>query len=100
MIITITGKPCSGKGTASKLFCKKFNFEYIGTGNMFREAAKQHGFNDILEFQKSDSFKDVEKVIDGNIVKIGETRLNDNIVFDSRLAWFFIPKSFKVSISL
>ena len=32
MIITITGKPCSGKGTVSKEFCKKYNFEYIGTG--------------------------------------------------------------------
>ena len=100
MIITITGKPCSGKGTTSKLLCQKYNFEYIGTGNMFREEAKKHGYNDILAFQKSEDWKDVEKTIDGNIEKIGKTRLNDNIVFDSRLAWFFIPNSFKVFIDI
>ena len=32
MIITITGKPCSGKGTVSKLFCEKYDFKYICTG--------------------------------------------------------------------
>ena len=42
----------------------------------------------------------MEKTIDGNIEKIGKTRLNDNIVFDSRLAWFFIPNSFKVFIDI
>ena len=101
MIITITGKPCSGKGTASKLFCNKFHFEYIGTGNMFREFAKQYGYDSILEFQqKSDKIKDIDKLIDDKTTEIGKTRLNDNIVFDSRLAWHFIPNSFKVFIDV
>ena len=101
MIITITGKPCSGKGTTSKLFCQKYNFEYIGTGNMFREFAKQYGYDNILEFQqKSDKIKDIDNEIDNKTIEIGKTRLNDNIVFDSRLAWFFIPNSFKVFIDI
>lgn len=100
MIITITGKPCSGKGTASKEFCKKYNFEYIGTGDMFREYAKQYGY-DILSFQEQSSIiTQIDKLIDNQIFEIGKTRLNENIVIDSRLAWHFIPNSFKVFIDI
>ena len=101
MIITITGKPCSGKGTVSKLFCKKYNFEYICTGDMFRELAKEHGYNTVLEFQQNyPNIEEVDNIIDNRTSEIGKTKLNENIVIDSRLAWNFIPKSFKVFIDV
>ena len=101
MIITITGKPCSGKGTVAKELCSRFNFEYIGTGNMFREYAKQRGFDNILTFQEQDKeIKEIDRLIDNRICELGKTRLNDNIVIDSRLAWHFIPNSFKVFIDV
>ena len=101
MIITITGKPCSGKGTAAKEFCKKYNFEYICTGDMFRNYAKQFGYDNILTFQEEDSrVKEIDKLVDDTIYNIGKTRLNENIVIDSRLAWNFIPNSFKVFIGI
>ena len=62
MIITITGKPCSGKGTVSKIFCQKYNFEYICTGDMFRELAKSYGYEDVLEFQKDEVCKNADKI--------------------------------------
>lgn len=99
MIITVTGKPCSGKGTACKLIAKNKNFEYISTGDMFRELSQQNG-QDILNFQKSDNIKDIDKIIDDKIADIGKTRLNENIIIDSRLAWHFIPDSFKVFIDV
>lgn len=101
MIITITGKPCSGKGTVAKEFCEKYNFEYIGTGDMFRAYSKQYGFDNILDFQtKNSAIKEIDKLIDDETIKIGKTRLSENIIFDSRLAWHFIPKSFKVFIDV
>lgn len=100
MIITITGKPCSGKGTASKEFCKKYNFEYISTGDMNRKLAKSYGYSNVLEFQKSKYIKEVDKIIDGKLVEIGKTRANEDIIIDSRLAWHFIPNSFKVFIDI
>lgn len=101
MIITITGKPCSGKGTAAKEFCKQFNFEYMCTGDMFRNYAKQYGYDNILSFQEnSPIIKQIDKLIDDNSIEIGKTRINNNIVFDSRLAWHFIPNSFKVFIDV
>lgn len=100
MNITITGKPCSGKGTVSKLFCEKYNFDYVCTGDMQRELAKQYGFTDFLEYLKSDVVKKSDFIIDNNIKEIGTKRINDDIVFDSRLAWHFVPKSFKVFIDV
>ena len=101
MIITITGKPCSGKGTVAKEFCKQYNFEYICTGDMFRNFAKQFGYDNILTFQEEDSrVKQIDKMVDDTIYEIGTKRTNDNIVIDSRLAWNFIPSSFKVFIDI
>ncbi len=101
MIITITGKPCSGKGTVAKEFCKKYGFEYICTGDMFRAYAKQFGYDNILAFQEQDPrIKQIDKLIDDKIYEIGQTRANENIVIDSRLAWNFIPNSFKVFIDV
>ena len=50
MIITITGKPCSGKGTAAKAFCKEYGFEYVCTGDMFRSIAKEMGYKKVITY--------------------------------------------------
>ena len=100
MIITITGKPCSGKGTVSKIFCQKYNFEYICTGDMFRELAKSYGYEDVLEFQKDEVCKNADKIVDDKTTELGKTSIDKNIVVDSRLAWHFIPASYKVFIDI
>lgn len=100
MIITITGKPCSGKGTVSKIFCKKYNFEYICTGDIFRGLAKSYGYDDVLEFQKDEVCKNADKIVDDKTTELGVTSIDKNIVVDSRLAWHFIPNSYKVFIDV
>ena len=101
MIITITGKPCSGKGTVAKEFCKEYDFKYVCTGDMFREHAKKLGYDNILTFQEEDPrVKEIDNIVDSSIKKLGETKLHENIVIDSRLAWYFIPNSFKVFIDV
>ena len=99
MIITITGKPCSGKGSVSKHFCNRYNFKYICTGDMFREFSQKRGV-DILNLQLSDDVKEIDKLVDDKIIEIGKSQSKENIVIDSRLAWHFIPNSFKVFIDV
>ncbi len=100
MIITITGKPCSGKGTVSKIFCDKYKFEYISAGQLMRDIAVEKNFEDILSFTQSDNIKDTDIAVEKWTAKIGETRLDEDIIIDARLAWFTIPKSFKVFIDV
>lgn len=99
MIITLTGKPCSGKSTVAKIFCDNYNFKHISTGNMFREILKDKNL-DILEFQKGTKAQDIDKIIDEESIKIGKTRGHEDILYDSRLGWYFIPNSFKVFLDL
>ena len=78
MIITITGKPCSGKGTVAKEFCKKYNFKYLCTGDMFREYAKLYGYDNILTFQEEDeNVKKIDKLVDDKTYEIGKNQINE-----------------------
>ncbi len=99
MIISLTGKPCSGKGAVSELFCEKYNFKHLSGGEMAREVSKKLGLS-IAEFNEDERIKKVDKVVDTNIIKFGKKHLKDDIVFDGRLAWHFIPKSFKVFLDV
>lgn len=100
MNITITGNLGSGKSSVAKILKEK-GYEIVSTGNIFRQLAMEKGLS-VEEFNKqvneaaSRGDRSVDKMIDDTTTKIGEER--DNIVFDSRLAWHFAPKSFKVFV--
>ena len=100
MNITITGNLGSGKSSVAKILNER-GYEYSSTGNIFRQLAMENGLS-VEEFNKkvNEAAKSgdhsVDKMIDDTTTKIGEER--DNVVFDSRLAWHFAPKSFKVFI--
>lgn len=101
MIITITGKPCSGKNTVGEEFAKKFGFKFLVMGDIFREQAKKFGAKSITDFVKeNDKIKIVDKMVDDYVVEVGKTKLNEDIVLVSRTAWHFIPKSFKVFLDV
>ena len=100
MNITITGNLGSGKSNVAKIL-KEQGYEYSSTGNIFRQLAMEQGLS-VEEFNKqineaaSRGDHSVDKMIDDTTTRIGEER--DHVVFDSRLAWHFAPKSFKVFI--
>lgn len=43
-VIIILGPPGSGKGTQAELLRKKFNLEYIGSGDLLRKRAKKNDY--------------------------------------------------------
>lgn len=100
MNITITGNLGSGKSSVAKILKEK-GYEYSSTGNVFRQLAMEKGLS-VEEFNKQVNEAagrgdhSVDKMIDDTTTRIGEER--DKVVFDSRLAWHFAPKSFKVFI--
>ena len=100
MNITITGNLGSGKSSVAKILKEK-GYEYSSTGNIFRQQKMEKGLS-VEEFNKrvneaaSRGDHSVDKMIDDTTTRISEER--DNVVFDSRLAWHFAPKSFKVFI--
>ena len=99
MKFSITGHLGSGKTTICKLLSNNYNFEIVSAGSIMRELANNKGIS-ILDFNKSiQNDESVDNYIDQAIVEKGKkVRENQNVIFDSRLAWHFLPDTFKVFI--
>ncbi len=94
--ITIFGLAGTGKSTTAKMLTEKLGYEYISTGNMFREVAKNLGMT-LNEFEVLSKTTDkYDRDLDDNTKKYGKS--HDNFIFESRLAWYFVPDSFKIKL--
>ena len=92
--ITIAGDLGSGKSTVANHLISNINYRIESAGLIFRRLAEQHGMtakdlNEIIE-----SNPKYDNMVDDTIKEMGEKE--ENIIFDSRLAWYFVPKSFKI----
>lgn len=99
MIITITGKPCTGKSTMAEIFIQKYGFDRIYAGAIFKKHARNLGI-DITDLTKSDKIYDIDRRVDNDLEQIYKTRLNDNLLIESRTSWSFMPKAFNVFINI
>lgn len=97
-IISITGDLGSGKSTVAKKMCEKLGFEYFSTGRIQRKIAEERGVDTLQLNQLCGSDKSVDDLIDGRLRQMNVDGTTD-IVLDSRLAWFFVGKSFKVYLT-
>lgn len=94
MHISITGDLGSGKSTIAKSLCKALGYKFLSTGSIQRALAQQQGMN-TLEFNKyTDHHLHIDDYIDQHLKDINVHPAPH--VLDSRLAWFFVPSSFKV----
>ena len=104
MHITITGKLGSGKSTVAKKLVEQYGFEIFSTGAILRAAAAERGM-DVLELNKElnaklDSDRSMDDLIDSTTVRVASERKDDMLIFDSRMAWHFVPDSFKVFVTV
>jgi cytidylate kinase len=92
-IISITGDLGSGKSTVSNLLCERLEYDYVYTGNIQRKIAKRYNMNTLELNKYSETHPEIDEEIDATVKSLNNS---DNLIVDSRLAWFFIPKSFKI----
>ncbi len=100
-IITIGGRPGSGKSTAAKAVAAELAFTHFSSGDLFRAISKEHG-QDVLQSnlaaEQEDGIPKIDQLVDQRLRDIGEH--DDNVVIDSRMAWHWMPNSFKVFLNL
>ena len=99
MIITITGKPCSGKSTMAEIFCKKYKFDRVYAGAIFKEEAKKMGLSS-LELASSEKCIEIDYRVDDYLKNLYDTRLNDNLLIESRTSFSFMPNAFNVFVDV
>ncbi|MDD3172680.1 MAG: cytidylate kinase family protein [Herbinix sp.] len=100
MHITITGNLGSGKSTICKLLNEKYQFEVYSTGKVQRELARKMNMTTLELNQLMCSDKKYDKMIDDETARISKENRDKDIIFDSRLAWHFVERSFKVFVSV
>ena len=100
MRFSITGHLGSGKSTICKLLSNEYNFDIVSAGSIMREEASRKGVS-VLEFQKNPKYftDGIDNYIDNAIVEKNKLIPEEkNVIFDSRLAWHFLPETFKIFI--
>jgi cytidylate kinase len=92
--ITITGDLGSGKSAVSRILCERTGFEYISTGRVQRQLAQELGIDTLEMNRRADTDPSIDERIDGIFVELGKDP--NGYIIDSRMAWFFLPNSFKI----
>jgi cytidylate kinase len=98
MIISISGRPGSGKSAVGKRLATRLGLDHVSAGDFMREMAEERGVS-ILELSRSAEHDiGIDREIDARTSRLGETR--DGFVMDARLAWHFLPSSLRVFLDV
>ncbi len=97
-IITIAGRPGSGKSSTAKGLAKELGYQHFSSGDVFRELAKERGVDVLQANLSAENNAEIDHLVDGRLREIYKTK--DNMVIDSRIAWHWMPGSFKVFLNL
>lgn len=96
--ISITGDLGSGKSAVGKLLSEYLQLPITSTGSIQRDIAKRMGMTTLELNHFTDTHPEIDDEID-SVFKSLRTHPDAHLL-DSRLAWFFIPDSFKVYLQV
>ena len=96
-IITISGKPGSGKSSTADKVAEMLNYTRHSSGDMVRQVLKQHHLT-LAEY--NEQAKDNHSLDTQVDTMLRDLRNESDIVVDSRLGFYWLPESFKVYLDL
>ena len=97
-IITIAGKPGSGKSTTSKGLARGLEYLHFSSGDFFRAIGKERGIDVLATNLLAEQEKDIDVAVDQKLRELGDKE--NQMVIDSRMAWHWMPYSFRVYLDL
>ena len=92
--ITITGDLGSGKSVTSRLLQRETGLEIYSTGKIQRQIAAERGMSTLELNRYAETHPEIDDEIDGFSKKLSLS--GKPFILDSRVAWFFVPESFKI----
>jgi len=97
-ILTITGFPGSGKSSTAQGVARALGYEYFSAGGLFRKMAAARGLSvEEINFA-AERQEEIDREVDRLLVELGKEK--SDMVVDSRIAFHWIPDSFKVFLDL
>jgi CMP/dCMP kinase len=94
VLITVAGQIGSGKTEVCNEIGRRTGWRVISAGVIVRSMAAERGMS-VLEFNEyAKTHKEIDREIDGYLASLDRTP--ESLVIDSRLAWHFLPDSYKV----
>ncbi|MDR2810963.1 MAG: cytidylate kinase family protein [Tannerellaceae bacterium] len=94
--IAISGELGSGKTVLSNKLASVLDMEIISVGKIQRQLAEKYGMN-ALEFNKyMETHPELDEECDRMVAMYGKE--DRALILDSRMAWHFVPDSFKVHL--
>lgn len=96
-IITIAGTLGGGKTSTAKRVASELEYTHFSSGDLFRAVAAERG----ITVEEVNRQAELEKTIDHDVdERLREMALEEKLVIDSRLAFHWMPDSFKVYLTL
>lgn len=97
-IITISGALGSGKSTIMKMLAMDLGYHTYSTGAAQRKIALKYGVTTLELNHMADVDPTIDKEIDGVFSSLQNS--GKNYIVDSRMAFHFLPDSFKVKLNV
>lgn len=97
-IITLAGSPGSGKSSTAKAIAADLGFQHFSSGDFFRQLAVERGQSIEAMNISAEVQRDIDLKVDNLLQEMYRTA--DRLVIDSRMAWHWMPASFKVFLVL
>lgn len=95
--ITITGDLGSGKSSIAARLAERYGATRISTGAIQRDIAAQMGITTLELNRQADIDPSIDQKIDSVFASLEDRE--DMLIVDSRMAWHFMPHSFKICMT-
>jgi len=94
--IAISGDIGSGKSSVAELLSRLLHWQVARAGEMQRSTAASFGLTTLQANRLAEAEPALDEKIDNRLMALGKSQ--DEMIFDSRIAWHLIPDAFKVHL--
>lgn len=96
-IITLCGLPGSGKSSTAFGLATSLGYKHFSSGDLFRAMAKERGISVEEINKRAELEQEIDHAVDERLRNMAD---DDQLIIDSRMAWHWMPKSFKVFLKI
>jgi CMP/dCMP kinase len=96
-LITLAGTLGSGKSSAAKRLAAELGYKHFSSGDLFRAMAAERGLTVEEINQRAELEHEIDHAVDE---RLREMSREQHLIVDSRMAFHWMPNSFKVFLNL